>query len=176
MIQVRFAGIEGVQIVHRDVEKAQSLDVDIENGDVRAETFRHSQRIYSRSATTDDYDAPGQHTRHTAKQHAAAAIVFRQIICAHHYRHATRNFTHWLEQRQTTVHLDRFVSDAGDAGIEQGFGQRFARGEVKISKKNLALAQKRILRLQRFLHLDDHVRAGPYVFSEVDYFRAGNFI
>ena len=75
-------------------------------------------------AAAEHDDLAGQHARHAAQQHAAAADVFRQEIAADEDGHAPGDFAHRFEQRQAAIDLDGFVGDARDAGFHQGFGQR----------------------------------------------------
>src|SRR5439155_26435882 len=84
-VQISFVRIKSVQIIHCNIEKSQTLDINIQNCDIGAETFGHAQRVHTRSSSTHDNDSPGQNARHAAKQDATATVVLGEKIGAHHH-------------------------------------------------------------------------------------------
>ena len=146
-----------MQVVHHQIEKSQTLHVYIENCDVRAETFRHAQRVHARSSAADHDHAPRQNSRHSAQQHSAAAIVFGQKIGSHHHRHAAGDLAHRFQQRQSVVDLDRLICNGGHPRFQQSFSERFARSEMQIGEKDLALVQQRQLCLARLFDFHNQV-------------------
>ena len=142
---------------HGDVEKAHPLDVDFEDGDVRAEAGGHARRVDARRSAAEHDDLARQHARHAAEQNAFAAVRLGQKMAADDDRHAPGDFAHRLEQGQAVVTCDRFVGDGGCARFQQRGGEVEIGGEMEVGEKSLALAKQRKLARERFLDLDDEV-------------------
>ena len=160
-------------VIHGDVEKTHPFEIDFENRNVGAQTSGHARSIHASGTATKHDHAPRQNSRNAAEQYTRAAVVFRQIVRAHHNRHAARDFAHWFQKRQAIPDLNGLVRNTRHARVEQRFCQRLARRQVKISEKNLSSTQQRPLRRQRFLHFYDHVRALKNFLGRFDDLRPG---
>ena len=88
--------------------------------------------------------------------------MFRQEITADQHRHASRDLAHRFEQGQTTVDLDSFVGQCGDAGPQQRFRQGAVRREVQVGEQNLPALQQGVFRGLRLLDLDDQLGPGKH--------------
>ena len=97
--QMRFVGIQGMRRVQCDVQKAHAFEVHFQHRHIRANPCGHARGVDAGHAAADHDYPSGQDARHPAQQHAAAAAVFRQEVCAHDHRHAAGDFTHRFEQR-----------------------------------------------------------------------------
>ena len=129
---VRLAGVQRVGGVQRDVEKAHSLGVHLENGDVGCQAGGHPGGVDAGHAAAEHHHAPRQHARHTAEQDAGSTVVACQKIAADQHRHAPGDLAHRLEQRQAAVDLDCLVGQRGDAGAADGLGEFAVGGEVEV--------------------------------------------
>src|SRR6266487_747041 len=71
---------------------------------------------------------------------------------------------------------NRFIGDRCHAGFQQCLGERFARGQMQIGEKNLALAQQRKLCLPRLLHFHNHVGTRKNLLRFSDNLSAGLYV
>jgi hypothetical protein len=156
--EARFVGVEGVGAVEGDVEVAHALDVHFEDGDVSAEAGGHAGGVDAGGAAAEDDDFAGENAWNAAKECAAAAVVFGQIIAADEDAHAPGNFAHRLEQRETAIDFDGFVGDGGHAGAEEGVGEGAVGGEVEEGEEDLAGAEERQFGGLRLLDFDYQFR------------------
>ena len=102
--------------------------------------------------------------------------MFREEISAHQHAHAPGDLAHGFEQRQTAVHLDGFIGDAGGPRFHQRLGERLAGGEVQIGEENLAGPQQGQFDGQRFLDLDDEFGLGKNLLVRADELGAGGLV
>ncbi len=87
------------------VQRAQAIEIAIDDGDVRAQTDGHLGRLMAHHAAAQDHDIGGRHAGNAAQQDAAAAVGPLQIHRAHLHGHASGHFAHGREQRQRAVAL-----------------------------------------------------------------------
>lgn len=95
--------------------------------------------------------------------------------CRHHLRadldgQTAGDLGHGSEEGERAAVLHRLVGDGGDAGVEQGAGQLRLGAQVEVREQDEPFAEAVVLRRDRFLHLHDHVRAGPDVVGLVHEF------
>src|ERR1700730_11363541 len=152
-----FIGIERVSRMHRDIKESHPLDVDLENRDVSAQASGHSGSIDSRVSSTHYDNIARKNSWDAAKQYARSSTVLRQKVSAHDYRHPTCDLAHWLQQRQTPIHLNRFVRYRGDTRIHQDLRQSLRGCQMEVGKQDLTFTQKRIFGGKRFLHLHQQI-------------------
>ncbi len=101
------------------VEFAQSIEIVIDDRDVRTHSDRDLRGVCAYHTATNDHDSCCRHTRNTTQQDSTSTTHFLEIVRTDLDRHASRNFRHRRQQRQGPATIgDRFVSDAGDLAIE----------------------------------------------------------
>ena len=136
--------------------------------------FGDARCVVAGHAAADDDDFRGCDAGDAAHQDAAAAVAAHHVIGADLGRQSSGDLTHRGEQRQCAVGgLDGFVGDRCGARREQGVGARLGRREVQVGEERLALAQPRVLGLDRLLDLQQQLGLGPHLVGAVDQLSAG---
>ena len=157
-VRVRIHGVDAV--AEHQVELAQAVHVLVEHRDARADADGHLQRVRADHTGADDDDVPGRHPRHSAEQHAHAALGFFQMRGARLHRHAPRHLAHGCQQRQAAAGSgDGLVGDTHRARLEQRRGLRRVRRQMQVGVENLPGPQHGAFQRLRLLDLDDHVAA-----------------
>ena len=99
----------GVDAAAEDVvEFAKAGQRAVEDRDVGAEAGRHPCGMQADDAAADDRDPAGQHARHAAEQHAAAAVGLLQRGARRLDREATGDLGHRRQERQAAARRSRF--------------------------------------------------------------------
>src|SRR5207253_3274500 len=75
-------------------EVAQTIQRQIEDDHLGAETCSHARGVRTHNATAQHNDLAWMHARHTAEQHAASAKKLLEIFGAFLHRHAAGDFAH----------------------------------------------------------------------------------
>ena len=89
-------------------------------------------------------------------------------------RHAASHFRHRLQQRQAAGGTgDRFIGDAGGAGLHKIVGLIRIGRKVQIGEQDVVLAQPRALHGLGFLDLDDHFARFEHIVGRVEDLRTG---
>src|SRR6266480_4505486 len=96
--------------VQRDIKETHALKIDFEDRYIRAQPLSHPCRIDARGSASEYHHPPGQDSRYTTQQDATATEMLRQEIATDEDGHAACNLAHRLEERQSPVDFDRFVS------------------------------------------------------------------
>ena len=148
------------EIVHR----AQAVEVDVEDRDVRAQAQRDARRVDPHRARAQHHDVAGGHPGHAGQQDAAAAARLGEEERALLHRQAAGHLAHRGEQGQRAVGaLHRLVGDRDDArGLERP-RQLGRGGQVQVGEEELARAHARVLLRQRLLHLEDQLGLAPHL-------------
>ncbi len=125
-------------------------------------------------AAADDDDLGRGDAGHAAHQDAAAAVAAHQVIGADLGRQSAGDLAHRGQQRQRAVGgLHGLVGDRRGARRQQRVGARLGRRQVQVGEQRLALAQPRVLGLDRLLDLEQQVGLGPHLVGGVDHLGAG---
>src|SRR5205085_8021048 len=103
--EVRFAGIKCVGGVKCNIEETHPFQIDLQNGDIGAQSLSHAGCVDAGNAAAESDDPPRQHAGNTAEQHAGAAAVLRKIIAADEGGHTAGDFGHRFKEREAAIQL-----------------------------------------------------------------------
>ena len=157
LVQVGLVGKEGVSRVHGDVEEAHSLQIHLEDGDIRAEPGGHASGVDAGGSAADDHNPAGQNPGYSPQEHAAATSILGEEVGADDHRHAAGDLRHRLKQREATTLGHHLVGHGGDAGGQKGFGEFKVGGEMKIGEENLVFPEQTVFGGQGLFHLHDQI-------------------
>src|SRR5215469_503145 len=144
---------------------------------MRLEPHRHARRIRPGDAAAQNDDLRSRDPRHAAEQDAETALLFFETMRANLHRHASCDFTHRRQKRQSAEAVGHgLVCDAHRPGAEQDVGQRPVGGEMQVGEQYLVLAQRAHLIRLGLLDLDDHLGRREYIGGARQNFGAGPLI
>ena len=150
------------------LEVAHAVDRALEDRHLRAEPERDHGRVVADHAAADDHDLAGRDAGDAAQQQPAAAHRLLEEVRTRLRREAPRDLRHRRQERQRAAHLDGLVGDRGDARVDQRARERLVGRDVQVREEDQSLAEPLVLRLDRLLHLQDHVGAPPDVVDRRD--------
>jgi hypothetical protein len=91
-------------------------------------------------------------------------VFLFKISRADLHAHASGNLANRRQQGQSAGLVTHgFIGNADDFGTEKFLRQLGQRSEMEISEENKPLAEKLVLRLDRFLDLDDQLGLAPHM-------------
>jgi hypothetical protein len=125
--KTRLARIERVRGLHGNVQKPHPLEVHFENRHVCSEPRRHPGGVHPARPSAQNDDPPWEHARDAAEQHAFSPVVLGEEISAHQDGHPAGDLAHRFKERQASVHLNRFIRDAGCARRSEALGKSSVR-------------------------------------------------
>ena len=133
------ATLEGV------VEPTESVERDVEDGDVCTHAHRHAHGIESDDAAADDDNLSRGDTRDATEENAAAAAHALEAASTGLDTQSASNLGHWSQQGKGAVRiLNRLVGYAHHATVQQGIGLGAVGGEVQVGVEDLPLAHARV--------------------------------
>ena len=93
-------------------------------------------------------------------------------------RHATRDFTHRLQERQAAAVTteNRFIRDADDFMFQQRFGQCRFRRQVQVRVQDLTFVEEIVFFRDRFFNFNDHFGIVEHFLFIRDDFSADRFV
>ncbi len=116
VLDVVAVGGDGVDASAEDVvEFAEAVEVEVDEGDLRAHAEGDLGGVGADDAAADDADVAGRNAGDAAEQDAAAAVLLLEVGCADLDAHAAGDFAHGGQQRQRAGAVaNGLVGDAGD--------------------------------------------------------------
>jgi hypothetical protein len=140
------------------------VEAAVDDRHVRAHPDGDLGGIRPHDTTAQNHNVGRRHTRHAAQQDAAAAGRLLEVLGAHLYRHASRHFAHWSEQRQRSVRLTNgLVGDPVDSRSQHPVRQVWQRRQVQIGKENQARTKVGVFGGLRLLDLHHQAGLVPYL-------------
>ena len=132
----------------------------VEYDHLRAECCGDQCRIAAGNAATQHDHATALGGRYTTQQDAFAALRLMQQRRGVLHRQTPRNVTHRRQQRQSSITVfDGLEGDRRQANLAKASRQIRQRGQMQIAKQQMVAPQPRQVRVDRLLHLDDHLAA-----------------
>ena len=136
---------------------------------MRAHTPGDGGGVVAGHTATDHDDLGRSDAGDAAHEHAATTLGTHQVVGTDLGGQPAGDLAHRGQQRQRAVGgLHGFVGDRRGTRPEQGIGARLGRRKVQVGEERLALAQSRVLGLDRLLDLQQQLRLGPHFVGGVD--------
>ena len=155
------------------VEFLKTLQVNIQNSNVRAHTDSDLAGVHANGTATEDNDVCLRSTRNTCEQDALTAELLFEILRAFLNGKTAGDLRHRSQTRQRTVlFLQCLVSNGLDLACDQCIGLLFVSSQVQICVEDEALSEQRIFLRKRLLDLDHHVHEVPDISGVIDQRRA----
>ena len=144
-----------------DAQLTQTGQRNVRDHHISTHTCCHASGCLTDSTTAEDEHLRRFHAGHTTDELPLSAFCLLKIIGTIENSHASGHLTHRAQQRQTVVYfLHRLVGQTHCTALDHSLSQRPVTGKMEIGVDQLVFANQRILRFDRFLDLDNHIRLG----------------